>query len=281
VRCLSLGRGRCNGSHVAADISAGARPESRPLGEPGIPLRLRAGRAPLTAWNGPDSLFDKPRSERPNRRGSRAGRKDGRHPRAALSYLRLPLLVLPISATGRLEHLSRGGGDMCRKKGTRRGPLPSGRRASRATPRSYASSRTLVPKLSVLRGGRDRTALGSIGSTPESLCSATTFIGTVTGALGGDPFSSSVITTVTSAPQPAGGSGVLFATTSHTIALPTGTVTTSDSARLIPTGQPGLFRIVTHVTVVGGGSGQMVFNGSVDLVGGSTQFQIHGAVCGG
>jgi hypothetical protein len=109
----------------------------------------------------------------------------------------------------------------------------------------------------------------------------TTFIGTVTGALGGDPFSSSVITTVTSAPQPAGGSGVLFATTSHTIALPTGTVTTSDSARLIPTGQPGLYRIVTHVTVVGGGSGQMVFNGTVDLVGGSTQFQISGAVCGG
>jgi hypothetical protein len=109
----------------------------------------------------------------------------------------------------------------------------------------------------------------------------TTFAGTVTGTLGGDPFSSSVITTVTSAPQPAGGSGVLFATTSYTIALPTGTVTTSDSARLIPTGQPGLYRIVSQVAVVGGGSGQMVFNGTVDLVGGSTQFQIHGVVCGG
>jgi pectate lyase len=109
----------------------------------------------------------------------------------------------------------------------------------------------------------------------------TTFAGTVTGTLGGDPFSSPVITTVTSAPQPAGASGVLFATTSHTIALPTGTVTTSDSARLIPTGQPGLYRIVSQVTVVGGGSGQMVFNGTVDLVGGSTQFQISGAVCGG
>lgn len=109
----------------------------------------------------------------------------------------------------------------------------------------------------------------------------TTFAGTVTGTLGGEPFSSSVNTTVTSAPQPAGASGVLFATTSHTIALPTGTVTTSDSARLIPTGQPGLYRIVSQVTVVGGGSGQVVFNGTVDLVGGSTQFQIHGAVCGG
>jgi hypothetical protein len=107
-----------------------------------------------------------------------------------------------------------------------------------------------------------------------------TFAGTVTGTLGGDPFSSSVNTTVTSAPEPAGESGVLFATTSHTIALPTGTVTTSDAARLIPTGQPGLYRIVSQVTVVGGGSGQMVFNGTVDLVGGSTQFQIHGAVCG-
>ena len=109
----------------------------------------------------------------------------------------------------------------------------------------------------------------------------TTFAGTVSGTLGGDPFSSSVNTTVTSAPQPIGGSGVLFATTSHTIALPTGTVTTNDSARLIPTGQPGLYRIVSKVTVVGGGSGQMVFNGTVDLVGGSTQFQVHGAVCGG
>jgi hypothetical protein len=109
----------------------------------------------------------------------------------------------------------------------------------------------------------------------------TNFAGTLTGTLGGDPFSSSVITTVTSAPQPAGASGVLFATTSHTIALPTGTVTTSDSARLIPTGQPGLYRIVSKVTVVGGGSGQMVFNGTVDLVGGSTQFQVHGAVCSG
>jgi hypothetical protein len=109
----------------------------------------------------------------------------------------------------------------------------------------------------------------------------TTFAGTVTGTLGGDPFSSSVNTTVTSAPQPAGASGVLFATTSHTIALPTGTITTSDVARLIPTGQPGLYRIVSQVTVLGGGSGQMVFNGTVDLVGGSTQFQIHGAVCAG
>ena len=109
----------------------------------------------------------------------------------------------------------------------------------------------------------------------------TTFAGTVTGALGGDPFSSSVITTVTSAPHPAGASGVLFATTSHTIALPTGTVTTSDSARLIPTGEPGLYRIVAQGTVVAGGSGQMVLNGTVDLVGGSTQFQVHGAVCGG
>jgi hypothetical protein len=109
----------------------------------------------------------------------------------------------------------------------------------------------------------------------------TTFAGTIAGALGGDPFSSSVVTTVTSVPHPAGASGVLFATTSHTIALPTGTVTTIDSARLIPTRQPGLYRIVTHATVVGGGSGQMVLNGTVDLVGGSTQFQIHGAVCGG
>jgi hypothetical protein len=109
----------------------------------------------------------------------------------------------------------------------------------------------------------------------------TTFAGTITGTLGGDPFSSSVSTIVISAPQPAGGSSVLFATTSHTIALPTGTVTTSDSARLIPTGQPGLYRIVSKVTVVEGGSGQMVFNGTVDLVGGSTHFQVHGAVCGG
>jgi hypothetical protein len=50
---------------------------------------------------------------------------------------------------------------------------------------------------------------------------------------------------------------------------------------LIPTGQPGLYRIVSQVTMLEGGSGQMVFNGTVDLVGGSTQFQIHGAVCGG
>jgi hypothetical protein len=109
----------------------------------------------------------------------------------------------------------------------------------------------------------------------------TTFAGTLSGALGGDPFSSSVTTTVTSAPKPAGASGVLFATTTHTIALPTGTVTTSDSARLIPTGQPGLYHIVSRVTVVGGGSGQMVFNGTVDLVGGRTAFQVYGAVCSG
>ena len=50
----------------------------------------------------------------------------------------------------------------------------------------------------------------------------TTFAGTVTGTLGGDPFSSSVMTTVTAVPHPAGASGVLFAATSHTIALPIG-----------------------------------------------------------
>jgi hypothetical protein len=56
---------------------------------------------------------------------------------------------------------------MCRTKGTRRGPFPSGRLASRGTPRSYGSSRTLVPKLSVFlqnsgfqRGGAGRDFLG-------------------------------------------------------------------------------------------------------------------------
>jgi hypothetical protein len=128
---LSLGRGRCNGSHVRSDMSARGPTRTEALGRARDTPDAKGRSGPLAARNGPDSLFDKPRSRESKRRRSRAGRKDGRHPRAALSYLRLPLLVLPVSATGRLAHLSRGGGDMCRMNGTRRGPFPSGRVASR------------------------------------------------------------------------------------------------------------------------------------------------------
>ena len=108
-----------------------------------------------------------------------------------------------------------------------------------------------------------------------------TFAGTATGTLGGEPFSGAVTTTVTSAPEPAGASGVLFATTSHEIALPAGTITTSDVARLVPTKEIGVYRLITHATVVEGATGQLALNGTVNFVDGSAEAQISGVVCPG
>lgn len=105
------------------------------------------------------------------------------------------------------------------------------------------------------------------------------FAGTATGTLGREPFSGAVATTVTSAPEPAGASGVLFATTSHEISLPGGTITTSDVARLVPTQEIGVYRLITHATVVEGGTGQLALNGIVNFVDGSAEAQISGVVC--
>jgi hypothetical protein len=105
------------------------------------------------------------------------------------------------------------------------------------------------------------------------------FAGMARGTLGGEPFSGSVTTTVTSAPEPAGASGVLFATTSHEIALPAGTITTSDVARLVPTQETGVYRLITHATVVEGGTGQLALNGIVNFVDGSAEAQVKGVIC--
>src|SRR6185437_9255444 len=49
------------------------------------------------------------------------------------------------------------------------------------------------------------------------------------------------VTSVLAPLSPEGGSGVLMTTTSHTIALPLGTITTTDNAHLIPTSTPGVY----------------------------------------
>jgi len=135
---------------------------------PGTTPEAKGRSGPMAARNGPDSLFDKPRSRAPKRRRSRAGRKDGRHPRAAVSYLRLPWLVLPGFGDRAPRAFVARGAETCvvrRAPGAGRfRPVGSPRGAR---PRSYGSSRTLDPKLSVFlqnsgfqRGGAGRDFLG-------------------------------------------------------------------------------------------------------------------------
>jgi hypothetical protein len=106
------------------------------------------------------------------------------------------------------------------------------------------------------------------------------FVGTQTVTIGGTTFSDVPAVTTAVAPlTPEGSSGVLTTTTTHAIGLPTGTITTIDRARLIPTGTAGVYRLVSHLVVTGGGSGQLELQGTVSFVTLTADGRFTGAVC--
>jgi hypothetical protein len=93
------------------------------------------------------------------------------------------------------------------------------------------------------------------------------FIGTADFTIGGVSYPGVPEVTGVLAPLvPAGSSGVLFTTTSHAFAIPGyGTVTTLDDARLIPTEEPGVYRLITHAVIVGGATGELRVQATVNL----------------
>lgn len=120
------------------------------------------------------------------------------------------------------------------------------------------------------------------GSGTTFAIGPTTFAGTADLTVGGVTYADAPATTfVIGAPALAGGSGVEFLPTSHTVELPTGTVTTSDAARLIPTDSPGVYRLVTNATVTGGGSGHLHLQGLIDFAAPqpTATWSVRGVVC--
>jgi hypothetical protein len=73
---------------------------------------------------------------------------------------------------------------------------------------------------------------------------------------------------------------VLTTTTSHEITLPSGTITTIDNAHLIPTGAPGVYRLVSHLVITGGATGQLQLQGTVNFATLSAEGTVVGTVCG-
>jgi hypothetical protein len=61
---------------------------------------------------------------------------------------------------------------------------------------------------------------------------------------------------------------IWFVTTSHRLTFPDDTaLTTLDKARLVPTPEPGVFRAVSNLDVISGGSGFLVGVGTIDFSG--------------
>lgn len=110
------------------------------------------------------------------------------------------------------------------------------------------------------------TPVTIVGST-QATSPAGPFVGTGTAIVGGTVYPSGPIVTSILAPlDPAGNSGVSFTTTSHAITIPgLGTIVTTDAARLVPTNQAGVFRLVTHMVVTDGASGQLHLQGTVNF----------------
>ena len=79
---------------------------------------------------------------------------------------------------------------------------------------------------------------------------------------------------------PQGDSGVLATTTTHAIALPTGTITTTDNVHLIPTQTPGVYRLVSHLVITSGATGQLQLQGTLNLGTLSAQGAFVGTICG-
>jgi hypothetical protein len=93
------------------------------------------------------------------------------------------------------------------------------------------------------------------------------FIGTADFVIGGVAYPGvPEVTNVLAPLVPAGDSGVLSTTTSHTLTIPgIGTVTTLDDARLIPTQLPGIYRLSTHAVLVSGATGELHVQATVNL----------------
>jgi hypothetical protein len=99
----------------------------------------------------------------------------------------------------------------------------------------------------------------------------------------GGPVTYNAVHSVTNILAPlsqAGYSGVLSTTTSHTISLPTGTITTLDNARLIPTKEPGVYRLVTHLVLTSGATGVLHLHGTVNLATLTADGTFVGTICG-
>jgi hypothetical protein len=88
------------------------------------------------------------------------------------------------------------------------------------------------------------------------------------------------VTTILAPLTPEGDSGVLTTTTSHAIALPSGTITTTDDAHLIATQTPGVYKLVSHLVITGGATGELQLQGTLNLGTLSAQGTIVGTVCG-
>jgi hypothetical protein len=108
--------------------------------------------------------------------------------------------------------------------------------------------------------------------------------GMLTGTLGRDPISISSSTAILAQEQRG---AVTFITTTHAFTVVGGEhdgeqLTTLDNARLVPTPTAGVFRAVSNLDIVFGGSGFLVGVGMIDFRGGitATWDRIHGQVCG-
>jgi pimeloyl-ACP methyl ester carboxylesterase len=77
-----------------------------------------------------------------------------------------------------------------------------------------------------------------------------------------------IVTSILAPPAETGEPGVSVTRTSHSFALPSlGEITTADDARLIATDEPGIFRLVSHLRVAGGASGELDLYGKVSFAG--------------
>lgn len=88
------------------------------------------------------------------------------------------------------------------------------------------------------------------------------------------------VTTILASLTPEGNSCVLTTTTSHAIALPSGTITTTDDAHLIATQTPGVYKLVSHLVITGGATGELELQGTLNLGTLSAEGTVVGTVCG-
>ena len=90
----------------------------------------------------------------------------------------------------------------------------------------------------------------------------------------------SAVTSILAPLTAEGDSGVFTTTTSHAISLPSGTITTTDNVHLIPTQTPGVYKLVSHLVITGGASGELQLQGTVNFGTLSAEGTFVGTVCG-
>jgi len=115
-------------------------------------------------------------------------------------------------------------------------------------------------------------ASGEVFGAPE-----TGYAGEAEVRIGKEVYDATVRTFITGAPV-VDPDGTMHAPTMHIFTIGSRTFVTNDKATLHPTPAIGVYRVLSHMQVVQGGTGHMIAHGTADMIAGTITWRLSGVI---